>query len=187
MHKKNILLTIALLATFLTISTLALFIAKKFIKPHMNSANNPDFFMADALYTKFNQQGLIRTKIQTNKITHFITNNIYYFDNPIITMHTPNEQPWHITANKGKSERGKSKIYLWDNVKIIRAASANNSDFDITTSSLTVYPETKFAKTLDPITIIQDGNVTKSIGAEADFKTGSIKLLSKIKGIYPAK
>ena len=187
MNKKTILFSIIVLIVFIGTSIIALSTAKKITTMNVASSDNPDFFMTNAAYTKFNLQGHIHNQVYANKITHFVDNNVYLFDNPSITMHAINEQPWHITSSKGRSEKGKDIIYLWDNVKIIRAAGINNLDFDIATSALDIYPNIKFAQTNKPITIIQSGNITKSVGAQADFKTGIIKLLSKIEALYQVK
>jgi len=69
-------------------------------------------------------------------------------------------------------------------VKIIRKAGTNNSDFDIATNALTIYSDDKFAKTKLPVTIIQSSNITKAVGAELDFKTGVLKLISNMKTWY---
>ena len=182
MIKKNILLTIILLTVFIGTSILALLTAKKTtnIQQPISSTNSPDFFMTSTIYTKFNREGNIQNQIKADKITHFTTNNLYLFEKPDMMMFTPGEQPWHITANKGKGMHGKSTIYLWDNVKIIRKIGPSNPDFDIATSCLTIYPDIKFAETEKPVTIIQTGNITKAVGAKADFKTGIIKLISKV-------
>lgn len=163
---------------------LSLSIAKKFTTTHINSTDNPDFFMTEAVYTKFNSAGQIRNQFQTDKITHFTASNSYVFEHPNIVMHNSNEQPWLITANKGKSEQGKSKIYLWDNVKVTQAAGTANSECDITTSELSIFPDVKFAETTQPVTIIQNSNITKAVGMQADFKAGIIKLLSNVKSVY---
>ncbi len=182
MLKKNLYLTILLLTVFIGTSILALLTAKKVthIEQPTVSANSPDFFMTNTTYFKFSHEGNIQNQIKADKITHLDNNNTYLFEKPDILMFTPGEQPWHITANKGKSEQGKSTVYLWHNVKIVRKIGPNNPDFDITTSELTVYPDIKFAETDKPVTIIQSGNTTKAVGAKADFKTGIIKLVSKI-------
>ncbi|EKD45732.1 MAG: hypothetical protein ACD_69C00160G0002 [uncultured bacterium] len=187
MNKKTILFSIIVLIVFIGTSIIALSTAKKITTINVASSDNPDFFMTNAAYTKFNQQGYIHKQVYANKITHFATNNVYLFDNPNMIMHTPNEQPWHITASKGRSEKGKDIIHLWDNVKVTKAADINNSDFDITTSALDIYPDIKFAQTDQPITIVQSGNTTNSVGAQADFKTGIVKLLSKVEGLYQTK
>ena len=131
--------------------------------------------MTNATYTKFEQNGNISNQFSTSKITHFKHQNNYIFDNPNLKMYNENDAPWHITATKGKSKQGKSTIYLWDNVKLVQ-----NSDFDITTSALTVHPDRKFASTNKPITIVQNGSVAKAIGATADFNKGVVTLLSNV-------
>jgi lipopolysaccharide export system protein LptC len=188
MIRKNILFTIVLLAIFVGTTVLALLTAKKITSVQYSpSIDSPDFFMTNITHTKFNHKGNIQNQIKANKVIHFTTNNVYLFEKPNMMMYSPNQQPWHITANKGKSEYGKSTVYLWDNVKIVRTASANNSNFDIATSQLTVYPDIKFAETKEPVTIIQTGNITKATGAKADFKTGTIKLISKVKSWLQVK
>jgi lipopolysaccharide export system protein LptC len=182
---RNALLTIILLVIFIGTSILAVLNAKKIVTTtHPYSTTNPDFFMTSATYTKFNTEGNIQNRIETEKITHFTANNTYLFQKPKMVIYNPNEQPWYISANKGESKKGRSTVNLRDNVKIIRAAGANNSDFDITTAMLTIYPDIKFAETEQPVTIIQNGNITKAVGAKSDFKTGIVKLMSKIEALY---
>jgi LPS export ABC transporter protein LptC len=184
MNTKTAIFTILLLIGFVATSLLALFTAKKITTPQVTSVTTPDFFMSNAIYTKFDKEGNIQNQIQTSKIIHFHTKNTFLFDNPDIIMHTPNENPWHITAAKGKSIRGKNEIWLWGDVKIAKEAGKNNLDFDIRTKSLTVYPENKFAKTDKPLKVIQGENMTKAVGGEVDLKSGTVKLLSHIESIF---
>ncbi|MEI8055291.1 MAG: LPS export ABC transporter periplasmic protein LptC [bacterium] len=184
MNTKNIFITIVLLAIFSSVSILALLEAKKIIGGHANAADAPDFFMTNTTYVQFDQNGNISNQFYTSKIIHFTTNNNYTFDNPCMKMYSANEQPWNITANKGRSEGGKDKVYLWDNVKVTQAASTETTDFDITTTSLTVYPSTKFAETSDSVVIIQGESIAKAVGAKADFKSGTVSLLSNVECEY---
>jgi LPS export ABC transporter protein LptC len=184
MNKKNILLTLILIIIFASVSILAIIETKKIIHVHVNAINAPDFAMTNAIYTKFDQNGNISDQFYTTRITHFITNNNYIFDNPRIKMYNNKEQPWEITADKGKSEGGKSKIYLWNNVKLIQASTSNSGShkptFEIYTTSLTLYPTAKLAETNDYVTIIQGDSIIKSLGAKADFKSGTLNLLSTV-------
>lgn len=184
MNTKNIFITIVLLAIFSSVSILALLEAKKITSSHTNAADAPDFFMTNTTYIQFNPNGEISNQFYTSKITHFTTNNNYTFDNPRMKMYNTNEQPWDITANKGRSEGGKSKVYFWDNVRVVQAAGQETTNFDITTTSLTIYPSIKFAETNDPVTIIQGESIAKAVGAKADFKSGTVTLLSKVECEY---
>jgi len=186
-NKKSIIFTLLLLTALSFISLFAVFTAKKITRTAKISDNKPDFFLTKATYTQFDSSGEIGKQFYTDKITHFANNNKYVFDKPHIKMQNENEQPWYITADKGKSEGGKSKIFLWDNVKVIQAAGQNNPDFDITSDTLTIYPDTKIAETDGPITIIQNESIVRAIGAQANFKDGTLKLLSNVECQYEIK
>jgi lipopolysaccharide export system protein LptC len=185
-NKKSLFFTIILLIILSTSSILALLAAKKITIAYTNSTNTPDFFMMNAIYTQFDQNGAISNKFYANKLSHFTAHNNYIFDNPSMKMHNSNEQPWDITATKGESELGKSKVHLWGNVKLVQAGGPNNSAVDITTTDLTIYPNTKTAETNDPITIIQNGSIAKAIGAKTDFKAGVVNFLSNVECQYQA-
>ncbi|CAL7960394.1 Lipopolysaccharide export system protein LptC [Gammaproteobacteria bacterium] len=187
MNTKNIFITIVLLAIFSSVSILALLEAKKITSSHTNAADAPDFFMTNTTYVQFDQNGNVNNQFYASKIIHFTSNNNYTFDNPRMKMYNTNEQPWDITANKGRSEGGKSKVYLWDNVKVVQTASHETTDFDITTTSLTVYPNIKFAETSDGVIIIQGKSIAKAVGAKADFKSGTVSLLSSVECEYQAE
>jgi LPS export ABC transporter protein LptC len=184
MLKNNLVITIMLLILFVGTSILALLTAKKITTVHRTSASNPDFFITDAIYTKFTQEGKVGTKIISPQVTHLALNNSYFFIYPEMSIYLPQEEPWQISAHHGSSKQGKSQIYLWDQVQIKRMAGINNPHYDITTAALTIYPDSKFAKTEHPITIVQDNITTRALGAQADFKTGIIKLMKKIEGIF---
>jgi lipopolysaccharide export system protein LptC len=183
-NKKTLFLTVILLVVFSTISIVAVRVAKKITTSRTNNANTPDFLINHAVYVQFDKNGNISNKFHTDKIIHFTDHNNYVFENPSIKLHNPDEQPWSITANKGRSVEGKSKIYLWDNVKVTQTSGENNPSFDISTEALTFYLDIKFAETNEPITVIQSGSVIKAMGAKANFKSGIVELLSDVECQY---
>jgi lipopolysaccharide export system protein LptC len=182
--KKTLIYTILLLAVIASGTYLTFNAAKKVTSIHINAAENPDFFMTNAVYVDLDANGEIHNQINTSKITHFTTDNTYYFDAPHLQMYSSNEQPWDISAIKGKSEHGKEKIYLWENVNLHQLAGKNNAEILVNTTKLTIYTDRKFAETDQPLTISQAGTTVTSIGAQADFLHGTIKLLSRVKGQY---
>jgi len=177
---KNLIFTVILIIVFACISTLALMQAKKITAIHTNAVDAPDFFMTNADFMQFDADGNLNNHFYVSKITHFSDQNNYVFDNPNMQMYSTKEQPWAITAQKGKSEKGKSKIYLWGNVQLKQGNGGDNNAFSIATTSLIVYPDTKSAETSDPVTIIQGASIAKTTGAKADFKSGTVELLSNV-------
>ncbi len=181
---KNIITTVLLISILIITSLLAIKSTKKITATDVAHNNNPDFFILQATYTKFNDEGILSSQIYADKITHFDLNNVFWFEHPTITINNSPHQPWKITAKHGKSEGGKAKVYLWNNVTISRELSNLDPKLNITTPSLEFYPETNLANTKEAITIMENSNTIKALGATADFKTGIIKLLSKIESWY---
>lgn len=184
MNKKIAFLTIVLLVAISIGSIFALISAQKISTPQISSQNQPDYYMLDAKYTDYDQNGDIHSQISTSKITHFVTEDSYLFDNPIMIIFNQEQKPWSITSNKGKSEHGKEKVFLWDNVVIHQDAGPKNAPTTITTSELTIFPKTKTATTDKAVNITQGGSSITAVGANADFKTGVVNLLSQVQGKY---
>ena len=184
MNKKSLFFTVVILIILAALSIFAISAAKKITIAYTNNPNTPDFFMTNIDYVKFDQEGNISNKFYAGKLSHLPKRNSYIFDDPKMKMYNTDEQPWNITANKGESELGKSKIYLWENVKLIQPAGPNNSAIDVTTSSLTLHPNTKTAETSDPITIVQSDSLVKAIGATTNFKESVVNLLSNVECQY---
>lgn len=151
-----------------------------------NSTDTPDSFMVNATYLRMDQNGNLHNKIFVTKMLHYTNNNMSDFTNPKVIIYGKDQSPWNITANYGQSEAGIEKVYLWNNVKIHQAASTNNSEMTITTTKLTIFPQTQSAETDQPITIIQPGEQVNSVGLKANLQKGEVQLLSQAKGVYQA-
>jgi LPS export ABC transporter protein LptC len=130
------------------------------VPTYNDSASNPDIFMTRIIYTKFNHDNEIGNKVITNKIIHFTTNNVCLFEKHQITLYNSTEEPHNRIVNQRRSDKGKEKIYLWDNVKITQKVGPNNPDLNVTTTALTFYPETKLAETKESETIMQNDDIT---------------------------
>ena len=141
MNTKTLLLTIGLLVMAAVSSLMALITAQKITFQHAINQKTPDFYMNNVIYTKLDAHGVINNQIHATRINHLEINNAYYFENPTMKIFSKDEQPWTINANHGKSEQGKEKIFLWDNVIIKQSPGPNNQNMDIETQSLTIYPD----------------------------------------------
>lgn len=148
------------------------------------TANSPDAFMINATYLRTDINGNPRSRIHVSKMIHYQANDMSDFSNPEIFLYDTNHAPWHITATYGQSQSGIQQVHLWDNVVIHQAAGANNSEMNITTSSLIIFPETESASTDQPITITQPGAVVNSVGLRANLHKGEVQLLSRAHGVY---
>jgi lipopolysaccharide export system protein LptC len=140
--------------------------------------------MVKAIYTRMDEQGLLASQIYTSKMTHYPHDDVSKFTDPRIIIFTQDRQPWNVTAEQGVSQHGITQVTLQNNVNVHQNAGPNNQELTLTTSSLTIFPETQTAYTNQPVTIIQPGTVINSVGLHADLKKGVVELLSKASGVY---
>lgn len=149
-----------------------------------NLSDTPDAFMVKAIYTRMDDQGSLHNQIYTSSMTHYSKNDVSKFTNPRIIIYTQDRQPWDVTSEQGISRHGINEVTLQNNVKVHQTAGPNNQELTLTTSSLTIFPESQTAHTDQAVTIIQPGTVINSVGLQADLKKGEVELLSKARGVY---
>jgi LPS export ABC transporter protein LptC len=166
------------------------FVAFNIIRSQIYSGEDlptaPDMFIQGVTFKQMDETGQIVHQLFTPNVTHYQQDDRYVLQAPDLKIIDDSKKIWHIRALNGISKQGQSVIELKDNVSISEFADANLevSELDIKTTFLTVYPDTKFAETAEPVTITQPSNVVESVGAKLDMKSGILYLLSKVKGQY---
>ncbi len=184
MNKKLIFLTIALLLAAGVTTWFALQIVKNTDKQYSSQSHNPDGIAIEVTYKEMDKNGLVANIIYTPKVTHYPYQNSSIFLKPDIIITNPNKQPWHITADHGNSKYGTKIVNLVGNVKLHQKPGPNNKELTINTTKATIYIQTKFVKTNQPVTILQPGSTITAVGATADLNKKIVNLLSHVKEIY---
>ena len=182
LNKKQIFVTIILLS--IVVFTIWLIISANKISIHPNLPDKPDAFATDIKSVKLNKLGEIDRILISPKIVHYPKNNMSKITKPFAIINKKDEQPWHITSDRGEALEGTKKIILFGNVKIRQLPGENSKNITLLTTEITFYPDRSYIETDKPVTIKQPGNIVKAIGLQADLNTGYIKLLSKVKGQY---
>ena len=158
---------------------------KSLSNPPKKDQHKIDSFIDGLHYIQYNKKGHPSRILLAKKTTHIAYQDTSYFTEPRITLYDQNNHPWHISAAHGKSKNNEQQqIYLWQQVIVHQPASKKNPDFKMHTSTLTYYPQKKFAKTKSPVTILRPNSVVKATGANINFQTGTTRLLSKTRGVY---
>ena len=152
---------------------------------HKNSPGTPDAIVHKATYSRSNSDGQITDRLTAQTVYHYSHNDTSKLLNPTLILYNPNQPPWIVTAKLAIATQGTNKVVLINDVKITQ--HQKSGDTVLTTNKLTVWPNRKFAKTLDAVTITQPDSVVHAQGLTANFKTGVIHLLAKARGHYAPK
>ena len=184
---RQIIFAVATLVAISLVSIVGIYTASKMIAVQEPSKNDQDFFMVDAVYTKFDGTGEVSSKVYAEKIIHTVEKDTFYFEAPKIIIDVRGEQPWRINSRRAKSERGEKKISLWDGVTISKKGDEKHPNLHVSMNSMQYYPQLKLANTKDAVKILENNNTLAAVGATIDFKTAIIKLLSEVRAIYRLK
>jgi len=182
--KQYIIITLLLLAA--CIGTWVLLNELENRAVPLTNSNHPDSYMNDVIATQMDEQGKLKDELKSPLLVHFPNGNSTNITSPhfIIYNSDSTDEPWHITANYGQAHDGINIIELWDHVKLMQPAGAQNAETTMVTTAMTVFPKQQYAQTQQPVKVWQAGSVVTSVGLHADLKTGEIDLLSQARGKY---
>lgn len=151
-------------------------------------AHSPDFFSSGYYKKEMTDNGLVKSELNADKMTHFSDDGTTHLEKPVMTLHNPDVPPWIIRAEGGVLEADKDHLLLSGNVYINREESEGNKSFEINTSNLQVQLSISYADTVEWAEVIDGSNNTQGIGMETFFVDPvRIKFLSNVKGRYEFK
>lgn len=157
---------------------------EQFLKKQLS--HQPNAFMREVNYYQYNDEGNLHSHLVSPFIVQFPYKNSSYFISPHYLIYTSQHVSWTISADRGKSQNGIERIYLWGHVEIHEPAHATKTETIITTRNITIFPYRSFARTDQPVTIVRPNSLIKATGMTADLKKGIIHLLSHAQGVYEA-
>lgn len=146
--------------------------------------NSYDAFATHIIATQFSTAGEKKYELLSPRLNYFNTKNKTRANQPQLYIYNQQKEAWLITANYALASQGAGKIEFIRNVDISGAYTKNNKSTHLLTEKISYFPEKNFARTELPVTIVQPGFLVQAIGAEANFTTGEVNLLSKITGSY---
>jgi lipopolysaccharide export system protein LptC len=185
MHNKIAIFAIIFLTLVILGSGSILLFNKMFLSRYQARGVSPDFYMENAIYTQYDEDGSIHSQIHTPKVTHYTRDDFYSFNTPVIrVIDNKNRDTWEITAAHGESRKEGSILILVGQVKIERKGTRDGDEMIITTDHLSFYPHSRIAETDAPVSVAEGKSTMQGVGAVANLKEGSFKILSQVAGKY---
>lgn len=151
-------------------------------QPASVSRSGPDSFVEDVDLTVMDELGYPQYRVKAKHMSHFPNEDIIRLSQPDIHITRTNGAVWQIVAERGETTTAGDQLWLLGAVDIRRPASAQNSAIHVVTSDLLVKPEDQLAETDKAAAITGDRYRINAIGMKAYFKTGSLELLSRVRG-----
>ncbi|MBI1174847.1 MAG: LPS export ABC transporter periplasmic protein LptC [Sideroxydans sp.] len=149
-------------------------------KPDDSKRHDPDYIIDNLSATTLNEQGVPHYIMGAQKMLHYPDDDSTHMEEPQLTSLYPDRPAVHVSARHGKISGEGDQVFLYDDVKVVRDATATQSEMTFTSSYLHVLPDNDLADTDRPVTIIDDSNVVHAIGMKLNNRTGVIQLLAQV-------
>jgi LPS export ABC transporter protein LptC len=142
--------------------------------------------------TLFGNDGQVEYTMQATRQVHYLDNTAD-LENPYLQLHRMEGQRWNITADSGRilsfagdqsrpdSAGDIQRIDLINNVQVVQA-DPEGSGMTLTTSFLSLYPETETLGTDQPVRVRSRTIDLTAVGMHADLNGDTVTFLSEIRG-----
>ena len=146
--------------------------------------HDPDSIAENLLVRQFDEEGRVKYRLTAPHLEHFPDDDASELKKPILTQYRPDAAPVTVSGDNARvTSKGQVDI-LWDDVKVVRAATADRPEAVARMPDLTVQPDDGTAFTQSPVEITEDKSWVKGVGMRLDNNTSTFELQSQVTGLY---
>lgn len=179
------LFTIALLASLAGLSFwLERIVAPVETKPDAKLRHDPDSIAENLLVRQFDEEGRVKYRLTAPYLEHFPDDDASELKKPTITQYRPDAAPVTVSGDNARVTSKGEVVFLWDDVKVVRAATVDRPEAVARMPDLTVHPDEGIAFTQSPVEITEDKSWVKGVGMRVDNNTSTFELQSQVTGLY---
>jgi lipopolysaccharide export system protein LptC len=146
--------------------------------------HDPDAIMENFSATKMNDLGLPGFVMSAKKMMHYPDDDSTILEDPHISMLSADHPALHATAKRGKISSKGDEIFLYDDVKVSREASARQDLLTLQTDYLHIVPDKSLTDTNLAVTVADAHSTVQAIGLQMDSQKRILKLLSRVRSEY---
>lgn len=146
--------------------------------------HDPDYIIDQAQIRKLDKSGNLQYRLNASQIRHYPDNDTTDLDAPRIVRLHPTQPPVTMSAKSAHLSQDGQLLELYENVRILREASAQRTAMLATMPDLTVRMDEENAHTRSPVVITQGDSWLKGVGLHVDSKTQTYVLESQATGFF---
>jgi len=154
------------------------------VKPDGNKRHDPDAIVENFSAISLNEQGLPRFIMAANKMLHYPDDDSTTLEVPRVTILSPDQPAIHSVAMRGAISGKGDQVFLYENVEVLRSASAKREELRMHTEYLRIIPDQNLVSTDRAVSIVEGRNTLQATGMEMDSDTRTLKLFSKVRSEY---
>lgn len=150
--------------------------------------HDPDALAENFLVRQFDERGRVKYRLSAPYMMHFPDDDSSELKSPTLTHYRSDAPPLTLSGKNARVTSKGQSVFLWDDVRAVRAATPTRPETVATMPDLTVQPEAGVAFTKSPVLITEDKSWVKGVGMHLDNNTSTFELQSQVTGLsYPRR
>jgi lipopolysaccharide export system protein LptC len=152
-----------------------------------SSPNEPDSFVEGLNLTKVNAKGEPVFRLRAARMVHFPGDNHSEFTLPVLVSLDADKPKVTVRAKRARANGDGDVTELFDEVELLREASAQDPQVRVTTESMVLYTLEEIARSTQAVKIEYASSVLTGVGMEFNHATRQFSLNSSVKGSFVPK
>ena len=144
----------------------------------------PDYIVQRISGVTMDSGGVVKHKLDAQRMVHFPDDNTTHLVEPKFVTYTQARAPITVTAREATVSSNGENIYFTNDVRVVRAADAAQSELVLETNYLHVIPDDYVAQTDKPVTIRNATAVITASGLELNSENRTLQLYGRVKGVF---
>lgn len=146
--------------------------------------HDPDGVAENYVVRRFDETGQVKYRLTGPYMVHYPDDDSSELQSPTLISYRPDAPQITVTSKFAKVTSKGEVAYLWDDVRVSRAATPERQELVARMPDLTVQTEAGFAFTNSPVEITQGQSWVTGVGAQIDNNKSTFVLQSQVKGQY---
>ena len=146
--------------------------------------HDPDAIAENFMVRQFDEVGRIKYRLTAPRLVHYPDDDTSELQNPVLVHYRPEAPLLTLSGEKALVTSKGEVVFLWDDVKVVRAATADRPEAVARMPDLTARPDDGTAFTPSPVAISEGRSWVKGVGMTLDSNKSTFVLQSQVTGLY---
>jgi lipopolysaccharide export system protein LptC len=148
--------------------------------PQALRRHDPDYFVTNFTTTTYNRDGAVETVMSAASMVHYPDDDTTELVAPRVLQSKPQQPRFSVRAERGQLSRDGDEVFLYDNVVLVRDASAEAPEARMTTEFLHVLRDRSLVRTDRPVKIVEGSRSLQGRGMEYNNLSRELVLRSDV-------
>jgi len=146
--------------------------------------HDPDYIVDGLNALRMDSRGRVKHTLLARKMTHYPDDDLTLLLEPKLVTYSEGQPPVTITSRHARVSGNGENVYFEEQVRVVRAPDAKQSELILDTNYLHVIPDDNIAKTDQAVTIRNDGALVTASGLELNSETRVLNLQGRVRSTF---